>query len=141
MAIRELKIRDVPFFNGVRNECAKYLHNPDTHTLPEAYEWFRSNTNPFFIYELNGEMIGYFRTSNWTSDSCYIGMDIHKDYRGKKLAYTAYQEFIAFLYSVYNISTFYLEVLESNVRAYNLYVKLGFKEVERSDGNIKMRLA
>lgn len=145
MAIRRLEIRDIPFYNTVRNECAEYLHDPSTYTLPQAYEWFKSNTNPFFIYELDNQMIGYFRTSNWTASSCYIGMDIHKDYRGKKLAFDAYKEFLSFMAYNYNVTAFFLEVLESNTRALNLYKKLGFIEVERLQYNsyinsIKMKL-
>ena len=82
--IRLLNINDIPFFNTVRNECHTYLHNPNTFTLQESYSWFKENNNPFFIYQIDSKPIGYFRTSNWTEVSCYIGMDIHKDYRGQK---------------------------------------------------------
>ena len=51
---------------------------------------------------------------------------IHKDYRGKKLAYDAYTILFSFLKEQYNLKCFYLEVLDSNIRALNLYKKLGF---------------
>ena len=132
--VRLMKRQDIPFFNGVRNECSKFLHDNSTHTLSEAKKWFiaKGDKDPFFIYELGGELIGYFRTSNWGDDNCYIGMDMHKDYRGKKLAIDAYHEFMQYLTENYNIMIFKLEVLRyTNYRAYNLYKKLGFKEIDR----------
>lgn len=128
--IRKLERGDVPFYNCVRNECAQFLHDPTTYTLPEAYEWFENNKNPFFIYEYNYEMVGYFRTSNWKNNSCYVGMDIHKDYRGKKLAYDAYIALFAILRDKFQVQDFYLEVLENNTRALNLYKKLGFVQTD-----------
>jgi ribosomal protein S18 acetylase RimI-like enzyme len=56
-------------------------------------------------------------------------MDIHKDYRGKKFAVSAYDEMMEHLVSSYDIQLFKLEVLGSNVRAQKLYEKLGFKQV------------
>ena len=121
--------QDVPFYNCVRNECCEYLHDPTIYSLPQAYQWFNNNSNPFFIYEYENEIIGYFRTSNWSSDSCYIGMDIHKDYRGRKLAVTAYNEIINYILHHYPyIKYLKLEVLKSNIRAFNLYKRLGFVE-------------
>jgi len=145
--IREMTKNDVPFFNEVRNECSKYLHDKSTHTLEEALNWFslKGDKNPYFIYELNNEKIGYFRTSKWTKDSCYIGMDIHKNFRGNGLATEAYNKFIKYIKNRHlNIKTMMLEVLETNQRAYKLYKKIGFKEIDRyaynNDFSIVMEL-
>lgn len=127
--IRRLEHSDIPFYNCVRNECAQFLHDPTTYTLPEAYEWYKTNQDPFFIYEIDNEMIGYFRTSNWKNHSCYVGMDIHKDYRGKKLAFDAYKLLFEYLGKNFYVDRFYLEVLETNTRALNLYKKLGFEQI------------
>lgn len=127
--IRKLEYSDVPFYNMVRNECCEFLHDPTTYTLPETYKWYFNNNNPFFIYEIDNEMVGYFRTSNWKLNSCYVGMDIHKDYRGKGLAYDAYKLFFKYLNNKFDILRFYLEVLESNTRALSLYKKLGFTQM------------
>jgi len=130
--VRLMTKQDVPFYNCVRNECCIYLHDATTYTLPQAYSWFSSNKNPFFIYEVNDEIVGYFRTSKWTDTTCYIGMDIHKDYRGQKLATPAYNEMIDYIIANYtHINILNLEVLLHNTRAHNLYKKLGFKEVSR----------
>tara|TARA_Y100001937_G_scaffold79010_1_gene107107 strand:+ start:25 stop:477 length:453 start_codon:yes stop_codon:yes gene_type:complete len=132
--IRLLKKQDVPFLNMVRNECSRYLHDKSTHTLEEAYDWFDNYYNGlFFMYEINERSIGYFRTSRWKTEnnikSCYIGMDIHKDYRGKKLATVAFEEAMEYIINKYDIQVFKLEVLGSNLRAQNLYEKLGFKKI------------
>jgi RimJ/RimL family protein N-acetyltransferase len=124
--IRELIVTDIPFFNTVRNECRHVLHNPQAFTLQESYEWFENNTNTFYIYQIDNKPVGYFRTSNWRDNSCYIGLDIHKDYRGKKLAVPAYEEFMKLLNEKHDIKKFKLEVLEHNLIAYSLYKKLGF---------------
>ena len=127
--VRLMEKKDVPFLNTVRNECSKYLHDKSTHTLDEAYNWCEKEKRLYFIYEIDGRSIGYFRTSDWNDNSCYIGMDIHKDYRGKKLAVKAYGEMMEHLVNNYNVTMFKLEVLGSNVRAQKLYEKLGFEQV------------
>jgi RimJ/RimL family protein N-acetyltransferase len=127
--IRLIKKEDVKFINEVRNECREWLHDSSFYTYEEALDWFEKNKDLFFIYELEGKRIGYFRTSNWKDDSCYIGMDIHKDFRGKKLSVPAFKEFMKLLNRDYNIGKFKLEVLTSNDRARSLYKKLGFKFV------------
>ena len=129
--IRPLNKKDVGFYNEVRNECRQFLHDDSQFSYEQSSNWFESkgDKDPFFIYEINDKPIGYFRTSNWQNGSCYIGMDIHKDYRGKKLAVAAYQKFMDFLNKEYQIEKFELEVLRDNERAFCLYKKLGFKQV------------
>lgn len=124
--IRPFTIADIPFYNSVRNECSEFLHDSSKYTLPDTYKWFKSYKSPFFIYEIDNQSVGYFRTSNWEENSCFVGMDIHRDYRGKKLAQPAYKLFFDYLFNQYSIDIFFLEVLEKNIRAMNLYSKLGF---------------
>ena len=134
---------DVSFFNEVRNECRLFLHDTRAYTLEEAHDWFDKNSsiNPFFIYECATKKIGYFRTSKWTKNSCYLGMDIHKNFRGKGYAKDAYNEFFSFIKKKYpNINKLMLEVIESNTRAYNLYKKLGFVEIGRKPHNNKISI-
>ena len=142
---------DVSFYNEIRNECKDFLHDSSFYTIDESYNWFKTNKPRFFIYEINGEKIGYFRTSNWSNSGCYVGLDIHKKFRGKKLAFKAYQDFFAFLKNKIgerNFYEFYLEVLSLNKVAINLYNKLGFTEISKkpfrkNNGltyNIKMKL-
>ena len=131
--IRKISEDDLEFLNEVRNECRAWLHDSSMYTKEETVKWFNQNNPLYFIFELNGNKIGYFRTSNWEKGSCYIGLDIHKDFRGKKLAVPAFEELMRALNEDYNIQTFKLEVLARNVRAHSLYKKLGFKELSRQE--------
>ena len=125
---RKMKISDLEFFLEIRNECADFLHNNNIFTLSDAITWFNENNPEFYIINYNNTDIGYFRTSNHTNDNIYIGCDIHKNFRGKKLAYNAYIRFMNFIFSKYDVSKISLEVLSNNLVAYNLYKKLGFIE-------------
>jgi RimJ/RimL family protein N-acetyltransferase len=129
VVFRKMIESDLPFFSEVRNNCAiEFLHDSRLFTLEQTLEWFQ-NTNPnYYIIEYNNNKIGYFRTSkhNVEENSIYIGCDIHTDYRGKGLAYESYLKFIPFLYEEFNVNTINLEVLSTNIRAKNLYKKIGF---------------
>jgi len=125
-----IKFDDLAFVNEVRNECAEYLHDPRTFTIDETLEWFKSDPK-FWIIWNDGERIGYFRTSNYTGKTAYVGADLHKDYRGKGYGYHSYLEFLPLLFKYYDLDAVFLEVLETNDRAKYLYNKLGFKEVSR----------
>lgn len=127
----QLKAEDLPFLNEVRNECAPFLHDPRTFTLEETQQWFKTEPK-FWVIWNDTDRIGYFRTSNYTGKTAYVGADIHKDFRGKGFGYIAYRKFLPYLGNLYNLNAILLEVLESNDRAKYLYNKLGFKEVERS---------
>lgn len=125
----KLQRQDIPFLNEVRNECAEtYLHNSTTFSLEQSYSWF-DKTNPMFYIVFNDNIkIGYFRLSDYSSinNNILVGMDIHKDFRGKGLAFESYCRFIPFIINTYNLHKVSLEVLSTNTRAHNLYVKLGF---------------
>jgi RimJ/RimL family protein N-acetyltransferase len=73
-------------------------------------------------------LIGYFRLSNYSKENknIYIGADIAKEYTGKGIAKKAYNLFIPFLFTEYNLNKISLEVLSTNQKAINLYDKLGF---------------
>jgi GNAT superfamily N-acetyltransferase len=129
ITFRPLSRDDVPFLTEVRNECAEqYLHTSAKFSVDDAYKWFDTNKPMFHTILYNDEKIGYFRVTNYSevNRNLYIGADLHKDYRGKSLAFEAYRLFIPFVIKQYNLHKVSLEVLATNVRAYNLYLKLGF---------------
>lgn len=127
---RDMTVNDLPFCNEVRNECRTWLHDSTEYSLDECVRWFHTSHPRFFIVELAGEKIGYFRTSNWNLEHhlVSIGADFHKDKRGKGHARPAYNQFMAMLTQTYGIQTFFLEVLSHNVVARHLYEQLGFVE-------------
>jgi len=134
--IREMLVDDLPYFLEIRNLSKEFLHDNSTFTLEQSTEWFK-NANPiFYVIELGNLIIGYFRTSNWDGNSPYIGCDIHPDFRGLGLGYLSYLKFIDRIYSEFNISSLKLEVLSTNVRAKNLYYKLGFIDIGVSEDKI-----
>lgn len=129
ITFRPLSRDDVPFLTEVRNECAEqYLHTSSKFSVDDAYKWFDNNKPMFYTILYNDIKIGYFRITNYSAvnKNLYIGADLHKDYRGKGLAFDAYRKFIPYLFDHYNLHKISLEVLSTNIRAYNLYVKLGF---------------
>src|SRR5210317_1003941 len=124
--IRRMVESDLPFFNEVRSHSSMFLHDKNNYTLEDNVKWFKSLESPFFIVEILNEDIGYFRTSNWNNNTLYIGMDIHKKYRGLGYAKPSYLKFMKHLKEEFNIKTIFLEVLSSNKRAINIYNKLDF---------------
>lgn len=133
---RDMQVSDLSNFLKIRNECKDFLHDNREFNFEDVKNWYE-NTNPkFFMIELNNKDIGYFRTSNWKDNSVYVGCDIDSSFRGLGLGFLSYQKFMYKLCKEYNITKFKLEVLSSNMRAYNLYVKLGFKVVGISENKI-----
>jgi RimJ/RimL family protein N-acetyltransferase len=126
---RALSEEDLQFLNEIRNDCAEdYLHDSRKFTLDQTREWFHKVQPDYYVIQFENTDIGYFRVSQHSelNKNLYIGADLHKDFRGKKLAYPAYIQFISFLFNEYGLNKISLEVLATNVRAYNLYKKLGF---------------
>jgi RimJ/RimL family protein N-acetyltransferase len=134
--IREMLVDDLPHFLEIRNLSKEFLHDNSTFTLEQSTEWFKKTNPIFYVIELGNVMIGYFRTSNWDGNSPYIGCDIHPDFRGLGLGYLSYLKFIDKIYNKFSISSLKLEVLSTNVRAKNLYYKLGFIDIGVSEDKI-----
>src|SRR3990167_820463 len=130
--IRTLEADDLSFLNSVRNECRRFLHDDSKFTLEETREWFKTVYGNYYILEMNKQRIGYFRTNPQANRTIQIGADLHKDFRGKGYAKKAYRKFFGQLKKKgYDKCT--LEVLASNLVAYNLYIKLGFCSVRVID--------
>lgn len=127
---KKITKEDLSFLNEVRNECApEYLHDSRTFSYEEVVNWFEKTNPNYYLIFYENHRIGYFRLSNYSSvnKTIYIGMDLHKNWRGKKLAYDAYKQFIPKIIKEYNLRKIYLEVLSTNIVAKNLYKKLGFE--------------
>ena len=125
LQIIPMTIDHITFYNEVRNECRQFLHNPQEFSLEDSIKWFKETSPEFYIVQSEEHNIGYFRTSI-IQDKLFIGLDIHKDYRGKGLATGLYEQFFIFLKEKKQVSEVYLMVKKFNYRAINLYLKLGF---------------
>jgi RimJ/RimL family protein N-acetyltransferase len=126
ITLRDLQERDLAFLVDVRNECRNFLHNASEFSLEECETWFRKTSPTFYVIENNGNIVGYFRTSEWKESSCWVGGDLHKDYRGKGMMKSAYSVLFERLKEK-GIETVFLSVLDFNEVAINLYEKLGFR--------------
>jgi len=130
MEIRLMVKNDLEFFNSVRVKSFMFLHDNTNYTLEDNIKWFETLKDPFYIVSIDGESIGYFRTSNWIDNSLYLGLDISIKHRGNGYAFKAYNLFFNKLKSSFNINKIYLEVLSSNKRAIHLYNKLNFTIID-----------
>lgn len=63
-----------------------------------------------------------------TNKTCFVGADIHGEYKGTGLARPIYTWLFWYLFDNLNMNALYLEVLETNTLAVKLYEKLGFKQ-------------
>jgi len=138
-----MTIEDIDFFNEVRNLSTNFLHDKTKYSIEDNISWFKSTNPTYFIATDDGEKIGYIRTSNWKTDSVYVGMDIHPKYRGLGYANNLYELLFEKLKTEYKLSKVYLEVLTSNKRAINIYNKLNFTIIDLlyydgKDKSIKM---
>jgi ribosomal protein S18 acetylase RimI-like enzyme len=129
--IKKMEIADIPFFNEVRNECRNMLHDTSYFFLEDSLEWFESNKPNYYTVFWGEERIGYFRTSI-IKDLFFVGMDLHKNYRGKGLAKPLYNMF----FKKIKHKHVYLLVKKKNKIAYNLYKSLGFIEIIDKEINI-----
>lgn len=145
-SIQGMDYDDLPFFNKVRNQVRAYLHDNREFSLHETEEWYLKTNPEYFIAKRNEEYIGYFRTSDYQFDdhdprwediplraSCYIGMDIDPKYQGLGFAKLFYYIFFIYLRDNCAITDVYLEVLENNIRAFQLYKDLGFKVIDEKE--------
>ena len=143
MELRRMKISDLKFFNSVRKESSQYLHDSTNFTIEENINWFIKYDPIYFILSNDNQDIGYFRTSNWNNNTVYLGLDIAGEYRGKGYARKAYNLMFDYL-KKQNISTIFLEVLQTNKRAIHIYESLGFEITEikqfKTTKSIKMKL-
>ena len=111
----------------IRNACREYLHNDSWFSLRDVKEWFKTTNNIYYaILDEEDNMVGYFRTSFYSSDYMYVGADIHPDYQNQGIASLLYPRFLDYIFNDVGIGAV-LEVLETNERAIHLYEKLGFE--------------
>lgn len=127
----KLEERHLTLLNEIRNDyCSEFLHDSRKFSLQETKDWFIKYKPDYYIINFNNTPVGYFRVSNINlqNKNLYIGADIHRNYCGIGLGYSAYKKFIPFLFKRYNLNKISLEVLATNNRAINLYHKLNFKQ-------------
>lgn len=130
LTVTPLTLEELRHVKTIRDQSLEYLDTQVSFTLEQTQEWFQRTSPRWFSIYLDRVYIGYIRTSDYSYDnkSLYIGMDLHKDFRGNGYAYQVYLEFMNWL-NRQGFVTALLRVQVKNFRAYNLYRKLGFRTV------------
>ena len=138
---RPLTFSDLEFFNFVRNSAATFLHDQRQFSLDQTIDWFQKGPpSSYWIVEMKGIRIGYFRCLALNSGKVMIGADLHPDFQGKGLAKIMYQEFAQSVLISQGFTTCTLRVLKSNERARRLYLKLGFIQTGETAEDLSMEM-
>lgn len=132
LALRDFAEDDLVWFLEVRNSVREFLHNPSQFSLLEAKAWFPANAKNYRIILNFGEPIGYFRIGKISHHDTKlplleIGADLAITHQGKGLAFLAYKKFLPKFKREFRVRGFTLQVVPKNVRALNLYLKIGFR--------------
>ena len=129
MWLRPMAERDLPFMLEIRNEARDLIHDNRSFTLDECIEWYHSFHPENYVVTIGDDDVGIMRVRRVKQHACSaeVGGDIHKDHRRKGYGVRAYNLLIPFLFDTPQINELFLEVLETNMPAFNLYSKLGFQ--------------
>lgn len=129
MLLRPMVESDLSFMLEIRNEVRHLVHDDRVFSLDDAIEWYHTFHPENYIATVGGNAVGVMRVRRGKqhAHSAEVGGDIHKDHRRKGYAGRAYGLLIPFLFDSPHINELFLEVLETNMPAFNLYLKLGFK--------------
>ena len=121
--LRPLSKEDLPFLLEVRNDYStrNNLENNSIFTLDQCQNWFNNLKSPWYIIEVNRVSVGYFRTNG---DE--VGCDVHPDFRRKGYAKMAYELYL-------KDKTYSSLWVFSDNFAKDLYLKLGFKEIDKRE--------
>ena len=121
--LRPLSKEDLQFLLEVRNDYSNRnnLENNSTFTLEQCKNWFDNLKSSWYIIEVNKVSVGYLRTNG---DE--VGCDIHPDFRRKGYAKMAYELYL-------KDKTYASLWVFSDNFAKDLYLKLGFKEIDEHE--------
>ena len=127
-----------------RLEWARQLHNdpdvlkmltdPRVVTVEEQQEWFvrlqKSNSSLRWVAEVDGASVGVVRIDQIDrhNKSVCVGLDIHRDHRGKGYARHIYDCVLNYWFIRENFNRVWLMVAAYNYIARHLYISLGFVE-------------
>ena len=126
MEFRRMSEFDLVWFLRIRNQVAVNLHDSRIFSIDEALEWWAENDLIYWIIEMDGNDVGYFRLIEMEHHKVMIGADIAPIYQGKGIASSAYPKFVQDVLIPKGIKELELRVLKENKIAISLYTKLGF---------------
>lgn len=128
ITFRKIEEDDSAIISRIRNQSIQYLHDDTKFSEESTKKWIKETQPDWYAILLDGDMVGYFRLSNYSEKNrnIYIGADIEETHRGKGLGYQSYLSMMKNLFTSRKLNKITLEVLSTNERAYKLYKKLGF---------------
>ena len=138
MILRALEIKDLKWFIAVRNDVREMLHNAQEFSLEQAIEWFPTSETKYWVINMNGHDVGYFRIFETSKHRALIGADIAPLYQGKGVASTAYPNFVEEILIPRGFKELELRVLKKNEVAIKLYKNLGFVIDEETSDDYHM---
>jgi GNAT superfamily N-acetyltransferase len=135
---------DLKFLMDIRNDNRQYyIHSDPVDWESQMVWWDEASENPdnrYLIAWRDKTRIGVARQHALLSDPVGLGGDILKPYRGQGLGRALFLALIELTRVELSPPKLWLDVLETNERAYGLYNDLGFADVFRSEGIIRMSL-
>ncbi len=134
-----IKKTDLEWARNLHNdpEVVSMLTDPHEVTSEQQQAWFKrlrnSNSSKYLIVRRDRERIGIIRLNpiDHANHNIMIGLDIHKEHRGKHYAKPIYRGLLDFCFNQLNMHRVHFKVAEYNARAFKLYRELGFKEEGR----------
>ena len=141
MMFRELKSRDLEWFISVRNEVSQMLHNSEIFSLQQAIIWFPTSETKYWVINMDGHDVGYFRILKTSEYRVLIGADIAASYQRRGIASQAYPKFVQEILIPSGITELELRVLKKNKVAIKLYKSLGFVVDEETSSDFHMTLS
>lgn len=137
-------LEEVEQLRKIRNDCRLFMTRNNSYiSEQEQQEWFKSKSidiDVFLLYNVERGVIFYpigYALIKKESDCYSVSGGIIEDYRDKGIGK---QLFSLILNQIPTGELVELEVLKSNIRAYNVYKKIGFKQISDDDKIITMRL-
>ena len=135
MKIRELQVKDA-------NLMLEWMHDPkvniyfkqnfNEYTIDKIINFIEMSNNDklnkhFAIVNDEDEYMGTISLKNITDTDAEYAITLRSVTQGKGYGYDASKYIIDYAFNVLNLKKVYLNVIKSNIKANNLYNKLGFK--------------
>ncbi len=144
--IRPIERNDLEFLRLMHNDTSVINYLTDTHMVNEIEQekWFEkiclspsSKRLAVIDYQIN-KIVGCIRIDNidYINRSVQVGGDIHPEFQGMGFGNMMFGACLCYIFDTMAMRRAYLSVLETNMRAYNMYAKFGFTEEGRQHSAI-----
>jgi len=147
--IRPLQIEDAHISYKWRNKkliWEKTINSPDREiTLKDELNWLnekiKENNSKRFAILVSGKYVGNVQLTNILENESYFGIFIGEEkYWGKGVGKIATSLILKIAFNKLSLKKVKLRVKENNKRAINVYTKLGFQIVSKSEDIIFMEV-